>query len=170
MFEQRCAMIQEKINNLCQKFGSRFQTLIIPKIEIKYDLTGKVAGSATSNTVRGIMRFNRDMMLNESWDHIFNNTVPHELAHILCMANKLGRGGHDRYWRNLCLFLGGNGETYHKELVVYARGETYVYTTTTGHTIHLSVRRHRKIQTQNTFYTISDGRGRVDKTCKFHVL
>lgn len=168
MFEQRRVMIQEKIDNLCQKFGSRFNTLIIPKIEIKYDLEGRTAGEATSNHVRGIMRFNRDMMLNESWDHMYNVTVPHELAHVLCFANKLDYK-HGKYWRNLCLFLGGNGEIYHSEPVVYARGETYVYTTTTGHTIHLSVRRHRTIQNGGS-YTIKDNRGRIDKSCKFHVL
>ena len=42
-----------------------------------------------------------------------NEIVPHEFAHILCMANGLD-DGHGPLWKSMCIALGGTGETHHK--------------------------------------------------------
>lgn len=112
------------------------------------------------------MRFNTDMMQNSSWDHLINDTVPHELAHIVCFFKpELGRN-HNPGWRQVCRQLGGSGQRCHKEEVTYAKGTTYYYTTSTNHTVTLSLQRHRRIQ-KGTSYHFKNGRGRVDRTSKW---
>jgi predicted SprT family Zn-dependent metalloprotease len=135
---------------------------------VKFDLRGRVAGWAGSRGGRYFMRFNTDMMQNAAWPHVFNNTVPHELAHVICFVQGTD-SGHGSAWVRVCRALGGNGERYHSEAVTYAKGDTYVYTTSTGRTIHLSNIKHGKIQ-QGASYTGRHGLGRIDRSCAYHVL
>lgn len=37
--------------------------------------------------------------------------VPHEIAHIICKINGWDEG-HGKVWRQVCMMLGGNGETF----------------------------------------------------------
>ena len=115
------------------------------------------------------MRFNRDMMVNQSWDHLINDTVPHELAHIICMANQLDRG-HGYLWAMTCRELGGNGERCHTEAVTYAKGNTYVYTTSTGKTYNVSQVKHRRIQGGSSYVFKDRSMGRLDKTCAYSLM
>jgi len=75
--------------------------------------------------------------------------------------------GHGRVWKNVCRFLGGSGETYHQETVVYARGRTFAYTTSTGMVVNISETRHRRIQS-GQLYTVRDGK--IDKSCQFRLV
>jgi predicted SprT family Zn-dependent metalloprotease len=140
----------------------------LPDIQVRFDLRGRVAGWAGSRGGRYFMRFNTDMMQNAAWTHVINNTVPHELAHVICFVQGTD-SGHGRVWVRTCRALGGNGERCHSEQVAYARGDTYVYTTSTGRTIHLSSIKHKKIQ-QGASYTGRHGLGRIDSRCAYHVL
>lgn len=169
MFQDRCIQIRAKINQLIAEYEHRHQGQKVPQIDIRFDLRGRVAGQAGRKGWNYFMRFNRDMMLNQAWDHIINDTVPHELAHIICFANGSDRG-HGVFWKRTCRALGGSGETYHQEAVVYAKGRTFVYTTSTGATINLSETKHRKIQ-QGAAYTFKDrNKGRLDRNCSYSIL
>jgi predicted SprT family Zn-dependent metalloprotease len=167
MLQERISQVQARIQTLKTQWQTQTgQTL--PPIQVRFDLRGRVAGWAGSRGGRYFMRFNTDMMQNTGWDHVLNNTVPHELAHVICFVQGTD-SGHGSTWARTCRALGGNGERCHSEAVTYAKGQTYVYTTSTGRTIHLSSIKHGKIQ-QGATYTGRHGLGRIDSRCAYHVL
>lgn len=166
MIEQRMEQVRRRCAELIAQ-ANQLYNITLPDIAINFNLTGRVAGWAIHHGSRYEMRFNRVMMMNEAWDHIYRETLPHELAHIICFFTRWDRG-HGARWRSVCRRLGGNGETYHREAVVYAKGETYVYTSSTGQEIRLSERRHRRVQAGATF--IYRGLGRLDRHSPWHRL
>lgn len=168
MFAERAQQIKSKVAALIQTYEAKHPGQKVPNIQIRFDLRGRAAGIAGRRGWDYFMRFNRDMMLNDSWDHLINDTVPHELAHIICFANGSDRG-HGWAWRGTCRELGGSGETYHKEAVTYAKGRTYVYTTTTGRVVHISETKHRRIQ-NGVSYSGRNGFGRLDRACSYSLL
>ena len=161
MFQSRKQEVEAKVATLIKKAEELFDTKL-PPIELRFDVRGRVAGWAGSKWGSYFMRFNVDMMMNSSWDHLLNDTVPHELAHIVCFVNpRLGRN-HDQGWKRVCRMLGGNGQRCHNEQVEYANGKTFYYTTSTGHVVTLSSQIHRKVQ-QGRSYMFRHGKGRVCK-------
>lgn len=169
MFAERVQQVKSKVAQLVAQYEARHPGQTVPQIDIRFDLRGRAAGMAGRKGFNYYMRFNRDMMLNESWDHLINDTVPHELAHIICFANGSDRG-HGLFWKRTCIELGGTGERCHKESVTYAKGRTYVYTTSTGQTYNVSETKHRRIQ-QGAGYRFRDARmGKIDRTCAYSLL
>lgn len=168
MFAERCQEVRVKVAALIVQHENRTGQKV-PHIDIRFDLRGRAAGVASARGWNYSMRFNKDMMMNAGWDHLINDTVPHELAHIICFANGTDRG-HGYNWKRTCQALGGSGERCHTEAVTYAKGRTFVYTTSTGHTVNLSEVKHRRIQ-QGVGYTFKDRtKGRLDKTCAYSLL
>ncbi len=169
MFQERCQQIKAKINQLIAEYEHRHPGQKVPQIDIRFDLRGRSAGQAGRRGWNYFMRFNKDMMLNQSWDHLFNDTVPHELAHVICFANG-SDFAHGLFWKRTCIELGGTGERCHSEAVTYAKGKTYVYTTSTGATVNLSETKHRRVQ-QGAAYLFKDrSKGRLDRACSYSVL
>lgn len=124
------------------------------RVEILFNLRGRVAGMACCrrNRFSGApatdlkLRFNVDMIAGDGYDHILNDCVPHEIAHLVCYANPQLGANHDRGWKRVCVALGGNGERCHTEDVLMAKGNTYRYVTSTGAEIQVGDRHHAKIQ------------------------
>jgi predicted SprT family Zn-dependent metalloprotease len=162
----RCAEVIEKAKAL---YG-----MDLSKVRISFDLVGKSAGRAGGTMFRGTgdkywVKFNRDMLGREAFDHVLNNTVPHEFAHVVCFMNPdLGKG-HDYGWEKVCRALGGTGAQFHKEEVVYGKGLTYEYTTSTGHKVRLSQQRHNKVM-RGAVLTYRNGVGRVDKNSPHSIV
>lgn len=115
-------------------------------VQIKFDLKGRAAGQARRINNRYFVRFNRDMLTREAFNHVLNNTVPHEFAHIICfMDPRLGRD-HDGGWARVCQSLGGTPNRCHSEEFVYGKGITYEYVTSLGFKVRCSQQIHAKIQ------------------------
>jgi predicted SprT family Zn-dependent metalloprotease len=167
MLEQRAQEVLNKVQALIEQAKIIYGEDCVPQnLPIRFDLRGRSAGQACRHNGQYWMRFNRDMMATESWDHIIRNTVPHEVAHIICMHRGWDRG-HGSNWQRVCRTLGGTGERCHSEPVKYAKGQTYYYTTSTGKTVALSVIRHRKVQ-QGGSYSLRGG-GLIDRNCAYRV-
>lgn len=167
MLAERKQQVMDKVEQLVVRARELYGPDAVPQnLQIRFDLRGRNAGQACRENGRYWIRFNTDMMQNTGWDHIINNTVPHELAHVLC-GWKGWDSGHGRNWQRVCRALGGNAERCHSEQVKYAKGRTYIYTTTTGKTVMLSQIRHRKIQ-QGVVYRMLLG-GQVDRTCSYKI-
>ena len=164
MFQQRARLIQQKIAELTQK-ANQLYGITLPHIELQFNIKGTVAGYAQQRNGQYKMRFNQVMMLNEGWDHIITDTVPHELAHIVCFFKpSLGRN-HNYGWQRVCIALGGNGKRCHNEEVSYAHGSVY-YTSTTGFVIPVSNIRHQKIQ-RGQYYIFRNGKGQLNRQCAY---
>ena len=168
MLATRKAEVLAKVAELTQLANIRYN-MQLPKVAVHFDLHGRAAGMACHKWGAYIMRFNVGMMEGDGWDHLINDTVPHELAHIVCFVNpRLGRA-HDLGWKSVCVTLGGNGKRCHDEAVVYAKGRTYAYTSSTGHVIHLSEQRHSRVQRGGNL-CYRGGKGTVNKQCAYEIV
>lgn len=143
------------------------------KVGIRFDLKGRAAGMACA---RGgfhsrvyYMRFNRDMLTREAFEHVINDTVPHEIAHIVCFMDPRLGSNHNSGWARVCQQLGGSGARYHKEEVVYGKGYTYEYISTTGKPIRVGDKYHRDIQAGQKL-NYRKGGGSLDKSCTYTIV
>lgn len=145
----------------------------LSNVQIRFDLRGRVAGMAGYKTSMGkrhyFLRFNVKMICSDSFKHIFNDTVPHEIAHLVCFENPQFGDNHNAGWKRVCRALGGNGERCHNEEVAYANGATYQYTTSNGKIVNLSQIRHRKIQ-KGMVYRFKYGWGHIDRNSKWVIV
>lgn len=163
---------QQQVIDKCKavfETAKQMYNLDMSNVAIHFDLKGRAAGMACKRGNMLYMRFNRDMLTRDAFDHVLNDTVPHEIAHIACFMNPtLGRG-HDSGWANVCRRLGGNGTRCHSEDVVYGKGSTYEYTTTAGHAVRVSEKIHHNVQ-RGTTYTYRQGKGKVTRACTYTIV
>lgn len=98
------------------------------------------------------VRLNRLAIVQNPLD-MLEDTIPHEVAHLVChLRPYLGRG-HDNGWRTVCLALGGSGKA------TFVSGETYSlyqrkryiyqYRIPDEGCIFLSDVKHNRVQKQN---------------------
>lgn len=171
MLQQRKQELLNKVNILVQQANRRYN-ITLPTIEVRFDLRGSVAGYGGYKMRLGqrhyFMRFNVDLMEHGDWNDMLNDTVPHELAHVICFFRGNDRG-HGWNWRNTCIALGGSGRRCHDEEVVLARGNTYRYTTTTGQTVVVGDKHHQRIQ-QGATLNWRRGKGSVHSQCAFQLI
>lgn len=160
-------LVREAAQKCLEQAGKKYG-LDLSHVHIRFDLKGAAAGMAGYKGKTFYLRFNTTMIQHEGLDHILNETVPHEVAHIVCFVNPRLGSNHDNGWKRVCIDLGGSGKRCHSEQVIYAKGKTYEYTCTQGTTISMSEQRHRKIQ-QGASYTLKKG-GSINRDCEHRVI
>lgn len=167
---EQMKQIRDKCQEVFAKATSYWPHLDFSKVGIRFDLKGRCAGMAHYDRAGNhYMRFNADMLKREAFEHLLNDTVPHEIAHIVCfMDRKLGRN-HDSGWCNVCLKLGGTGQRCHTEEVVYGKGYTYEYISSNGSTIRVGDKYHCDIQSGSTL-PFRKGKGSLHKGCAYSVV
>lgn len=168
--EQVLARCKEVIATAQRLYG-----MDLSQVRISFDLKGRCAGKAHGLKYRDtvmsnyIVKFNADMLTREAFDHVFNETVPHEYAHIICFINpELGKN-HNYGWERVCLALGGSGAARHREEVVYGKGATYEYTTDKGHKVRLSDKHHASVQRGGTL-RFRHNKGTVTLGCAYSIV
>lgn len=170
MLNERMEQIQNRIKQVMKAAEERYG-VDFSEVQVRFDLRGRCAGIAGyQGTMFGernyFLRFNCDMIKTDAFKHLIDDTVPHEIAHIVCyMRPELGRK-HDAGWKKVCRALGGGGERCHNEQVAFANGKSYQYKTTAGRLVILSEKRHRNIQMGAT-YTVRRGGGQITKACEW---
>lgn len=130
-------------------------------VYLHLDLVGHHAGRAFRRQGMYGIRLNIDL-LGRSPDHLINDTLPHEVAHIVCFKTGLGNL-HCVKWVEFCKSLGGTGIHQHNEPTVYSKGPTYEYTTTKGLVVRINHALHTKVQSGNTYRY--DTAGDINKAC-----
>lgn len=142
-----------------------FPKLDFTKVKINFSLRGDNAGQARSYFDEYEMRFNADKCIT-AFNHIVGDTVPHEIAHIICFM--IGEGSsHGSGWRELCKFLGGSGDIEHNLPYVSSSGKTYQYTTLEGTTVRVNERQHIAIQSTDRKFSCEEGT--LHNTC-YHLI
>jgi SprT protein len=163
---------QQQVIDKCKAVFALAKTLynvdLEPKTSIRFDLRGQVAGTASGRFGSYTLRFNHDMLLRELED-MRDDTVPHEIAHLVCFARRELGANHNRGWQRVCVALGGSGDRTHDLDVVYGNGTTYEYVTDRGHKIRLSERRHKAVQAGRTL-TYRKGLGRITEQCAYSIV
>jgi len=139
-------------------------------VGIRFDLKGRAAGMACMRGGRQFyMRFNADMLGREAFDHLLNETVPHEIAHIVCfMDPSLGRD-HNSGWVRVSQRLGCSGKRYHSEEVVNGKGTTYEFVTDRGHKVRIGDKHFSYLQTGKPV-TFKRGMGQITKCMAYSIV
>lgn len=115
-----CATIEAAVQEYLKKARKLFGDAVMDKISdvlIEFFDKGKAAAMATigryseTGKLVGLIQFSMRLVAKRLLTMI-KQIVPHELAHVICMANNWDMG-HGRIWRQVCMMLGGNGSTYH---------------------------------------------------------
>lgn len=77
-----------------------------PQVEVRFDLRGKAAGQVRWPTGReALIRYNLAMAQRQPEDFLAQ-TVPHEVAHVVCRALYPKARAHGPEWRGLMRFFG----------------------------------------------------------------
>lgn len=141
-------MNQQEIRAKCQEVfavATQKYKMDFTGIHIRFDLSGRAMGMAGYRMGQYYLRFNMDMMQRASEEDQLN-TITHEIAHTVCQKNPMYGRRHDAGWQSVHISLGGSARRTHDNEVVYAKGRTFEYTTTTGHKLRLSETRHKRFQ------------------------
>lgn len=176
--QQKMDAVRAKVAACIALANTRFG-ITMPQLNIRFDLKGRVAGQAgckidwTRKAVPGTfyLRFNVTHMQlgGKTWDHLLNETVPHEVAHSVCQAFPQFGRQHNPGWKRVCVALGGTGERCYNEddaPEAVAKQKPFKYVSTTGQTISVSPIIHRKIQLGQS-YRYRGGLGMLNKQCAF---
>lgn len=163
---------QQQIIDKCKTVFAKATELYgldMSQVGIHFDLKGRAAGMACRRGNQYFMRFNRDMLTREAFDHVLNDTVSHEIAHICCFMNRTLGSNHDAGWARVCRALGGTGDRTHSEEVVYGKGHTYEYTTDRGHKVRMGDRHHATVQ-RGIPLRYKNNKGTVTKECAYSIV
>lgn len=144
----------EKISETIDMAERLFNVTLSPTI--RWDLRGQAAGQAGFKGLKMYMRFN-ETALELDPDHLINQTIPHEVAHLVCfMRPDLGKN-HNKGWKVVFRMLGGAGDRCHNIPLPKARKmRKFLYGSTCGKQFELSSIRHKKIQ-QGMVYNVRGG-------------
>lgn len=168
--------IQNKVQEVLivaeKKFGK------MPEVNVRFDLRGRAAGQAQwrNSYLEGPyafqMRFNREhiAMGGQTLEHMINDVVAHEVAHIVCAAKPHLGKNHNPGWKLVCRELGGNGERCYDSNdapEAVAKQSPYIYMTSNGYEVRVTKRTHNKIQRQFASYRFKGGKGSISKSSNF---
>jgi len=138
-------------------------TIKYEDLEIKFKPHGRAAGQAWAKRTRHgtSLKYGLNFSLesaNLDINEMLNDTVPHEVAHLVCFADpSLGRN-HDAGWQRVCIGLGGTGNRTHTQELTKARYKSqYVYTLDNGEEHRVGPKVHKKIRMGATYRARKSG-------------
>lgn len=162
----RLTEIVRRVQEVCAMAHTKYN-LDLSNLDVRLDLRGKAAGKAGHRGSAYYIRLNVDMIQNESFAAILKDTIPHEIAHIVCFLNPALGANHDKGWKRVCLALGGTGSTTHTEPVTLARKtRKFRYVSTSGREVLISLQRHRAIQGGKLYILNVDG-SKLSRLCEY---
>ena len=165
---ERMKAVEDKIAAVKAIVKQRYN-MDLSDLIVRYDLKGRTAGWAIGNRT---IRLNNTAIFGDEahFRDMVDDTIPHEIAHIVCHRNPSFGRKHDAGWANVCRTLGGTGKRTHDMTTIeFARGRTYIYTSTAGKEYGVSERRHRSIQSGGTCRFRKASWGVITKDCAYVV-
>ncbi len=148
---EKFAAFRVELNRVLDNARQRYGVALNP-LAIALNIKGRVAGWAGCKYCWGAnktrlktytLRFNPKFIVDEYQD-MLTDTIPHEVAHLVCAENpNLGRR-HDTGWKRVCIDLGGTGKRCHAYEVEVVGG--YDYTTDLGQVTTVTAKVHQKLQ------------------------
>lgn len=131
--------------------------------EISFYTVGKTAGKAYGYC---ILKFNLHIF-KQNEDDMLSDTVPHEVAHMVCAyLPQLGKG-HNPGWKRVCKMLGGTGKRCYDSSEVNALAarhrKRYKHVATCGTEIWVPDISHKKIM-KGVSFTMRKTGGKLSQT------
>lgn len=145
--EERLRQRVREVYALACRLYPKFQDKPVPSVGFRYK--GKSVGTAfyAANSVT----LNVGQAVQS--DAIERLTVPHEIAHLVA-AHVYGEKGHGRYWRMVCIALGGDGKRCYNATergVTVIPGRTvsqYLYRDSAGNEVWVGPVHHSRLQSR----------------------
>lgn len=131
-----------------------------PECQVYFFETSRNAGIAHSDMRCGynVHVFAQDL------ERFLTDTVPHEVAHIVCLYTRTDMG-HGASWKRVCRMLGGNGQRCTSaeglNLKAIRHRKRYQYRATCGTMVMVSDVIHGKIQRTGKIYRLARTCGRI---------
>lgn len=136
---------------------------LLPPVQVYFYETGRHAGIAHGYSRVG---YNLTVFAQDP-NRFINDTVPHEIAHIICAFFEWDNG-HGRDWKNVCKTLGGTANRCYDsdgiEHKMMRKRLQYQYKATCGTVIMVSDVMHRKIQDGDTRRLVKS-KGILNREC-----
>lgn len=137
------------------------------EVAIYFDITGnRIAGQACYDDTKFWLRFHPDAVENH-FEKMVAETIPHEVAHLVCFANpKLGKS-HDAGWASVYHTLSGGQEASRTHDLEFGKArrklKTFDYMASCGTIVTLTSIRHNKLQRGTVEYYSLAGGGKITK-------
>jgi predicted SprT family Zn-dependent metalloprotease len=132
-------------------------------LQTEFTLKGRNAGIGGFIGSTPYVNFNCEAV-EKYTDEMCQEIVPHELAHVVCVAKPCLGVGHDYGWKSVCMALGGNGSTKHGlDLSPAKTMYTYLYRSTRDHVFEIGQTRHSRLQNGRVNWYASKAQGRIFK-------
>ena len=152
------AKVKECVSLAKQLYGF---PLTYGQIDITFKSKGQAAASAWMKGFKWTapedktygLKFSTESASLDS-DEMLNDTVPHEVAHLVCMYNESLGKNHDYGWVRVCKALGGSGSrTHNQTLTKGVYKSQYLYQTASGYQTKCGPAVHKRIQRGATYTT-----------------
>jgi len=159
--ERYVELVNLKLREADELFGTRLHGTV----KVTFDGRGGICGKATVNR-RGLVPqlsfIVNPEALEQDWNDMVDDTIPHEIAHLVNFTLPRTGKNHDRGWKRTCQALGGTGTRTAKQgnyNLTPARVSTnHRYMLASGTEHHLGPRRHAKLQKGTDKYSVSSTR------------
>jgi len=148
-------LIHEKLAEAKEMFG------FDKHVNIRYDIKGRKSGQAILRGGQYTLRFNPEA-IEKYWATMSGNTIPHEVAHLVCFWNRNLGDGHDAGWQAVAISLGCDGSRLHTMQLTPGRPAPaleYAYTATDGKVVHIKAAHHEALQSGRAEYLRYTGKG-----------
>jgi len=131
--------------------------------KVVYANMGKSTAGQAIKSSTGVLQLRFNTQVPQSF--LDSDTIPHEVAHLVCYQRpELGKG-HDAGWVAVCKALGGTGERTFSglDLRPVRVNKTWLYSASEGSTVVLSTIRHNKLQRDKVLAYVFKIKGKVTK-------
>lgn len=127
-------------------------TIKASDVIIRNDIRGQHAGQAMRRGKTYTLRFNPEAITNY-FQEMLTDTIPHEVAHIVCFIRPdLGKN-HDAGWKRVCRMLGGDDSRTHTMNLSAGKAKTEYDYMVSGEIVKLGPKRHARLQRGETTYS-----------------
>lgn len=118
-------------------------------VTVRADIRGMCAGRGGYKVNFGrreyYLNFNAEAV-EKHWDEMVKDTIPHEIAHVICYIRpELGKN-HDRGWKRVCRSLGGDDSRTHDMLLTPAKRKFRHEYNVNGASVMVGPKHHAAIQ------------------------
>lgn len=131
---------------------------------IKYFQRGQCLGRAGHLNGSFYLKFNIEA-IEKYWNDMVNDTIPHEIAHLVCFA-KRSDNGHGRNWKAVCSRLGGRpaSSCNGKQLTKARRTLRFEYIMPSGRVYWATSMKHKGMIIGGRAMTFNDTGERINGT------
>ena len=156
----------KKIQEVCKLASELFGVQIEDTLTIDIRNCGTSAGTAAyqrqnfGSVTRLTLTLNEQLVNDQDVYKLLEDTIPHEIAHLVCyLRPELGKN-HDKGWKRVCIMLGGNGNRCHQYDLKKARRTRKAVYNIYGQETNIGLTVHKRIQAGRN-YSIKKGGQRV---------